>query len=147
MALVHHESVSRGLDAENTAKELSIPHRLLDVEITESAVEEDPMELQRLIYKIRSQGFRVAIDDFGAGQSNFKFLIDNYVDIIKLDKSFISHNCEDPHEQVVVAGVIHIAKMLGMTVVAEGVEEKEEFDYLVGLGVDLFQGYYLARPA
>ena len=129
-----------------TANTMKIPHRYLGVEITESAAEDDPLELQRLIYKIRMQGFKVAIDDFGTGQSNFKFLIDNYVDIIKLDKSFISHNCEDPHEQVVVAGVIHIAKMLGMTVVAEGVEDIRQWNFLRDHNCDLIQGFSMGEP-
>lgn len=132
---------------ENTAKELSIPHRLLDVEITESAVEEDPMELQRLIYKIRSQGFRVAIDDFGAGQSNFKFLIDNQVDIIKLDQSFIARKCKDPRERAVLGALINLAKHdLGMTVVAEGVEDPEQWEFLKDQGCDLIQGFLFSEP-
>ena len=130
----------------STANIMKIPHKYLGVEITESAAEDDPLELQRLIYKIRMQGFKVAIDDFGTGQSNFKFLIDNYVDIIKLDKSFIRHNCEDPHEQVVVAGVIHIAKMLGMTVVAEGVEDVRQWEFLRDHNCDLIQGFSAGEP-
>ena len=60
-----------------TANLWKIPHKYLGVEITESAAEDNPIELQRLIYKIRMQGFKVAIDDFGTGNANFKFLIDN----------------------------------------------------------------------
>ncbi len=130
----------------STANIMKIPHRYLGVEITESAAEDDPLELQRLIYKIRMQGFRVAIDDFGTGQSNFKFLIDNHVDVIKLDKFFIRHNCEDPQEQVVVAGVIHIAKMLGMTVVAEGVEDIRQWNFLRDHNCDLIQGFSAGEP-
>ena len=132
---------------ENTAKQLSIPHKFLDVEITENAEEEDPMELQRLIYKIRTQGFRVAIDDFGSGQANFKFLIDNQVDIIKLDQSFIARKCKDPRERAVLGALINLAKHdLGMTVVAEGVEDPEQWEFLKEQGCDLIQGYLFSEP-
>lgn len=129
-----------------TARLMNIPHRYLGVEITESAKEDDPVEMQRLIYRIRQQGFMVAIDDFGTGQSNFRFLIDNHVDIIKLDQSLIRHKCEDPQEQVVVAGLIHIAKMLGMTVVAEGVEDIRQWNFLRDHGCDLIQGFMPSEP-
>lgn len=130
----------------STARELSIPHRYLEVEITESATEDDPIELQTLIYKIRTQGFRVAIDDFGSGQSNFKFLIDNQVDTIKLDQSFIARRCADPKEQAVVASLISLAKKLGMKVVAEGVEDPEQWAFLREHGCDLIQGFLLSEP-
>lgn len=129
-----------------TANRMDIPHKYLGVEITESAAENDPLEIQRLIYKIRMQGFRVAIDDFGTGSANFKFLIDNQADIIKLDRSFIAHGCDDPREQVVVANVIHMAKMLGMTVVSEGVEEARQWNFLRDHGCDIIQGFFAGEP-
>ena len=129
-----------------TANLWNIPHKSLGVEITESAAEENPLELQRLIYKIRLQGFKVAIDDFGTGNANFKFLIDNQADIIKLDRSFISHGCSDPRQQIVLANVIHMSKMLGMIVVAEGVEEVEQWNILTDHGCDLIQGFFAAEP-
>ena len=130
----------------STANRLSIPHKYLNVEITESAAEEDSDELHTLIYKIRTQGFKVAIDDFGTGQANFRFLIDNQVDIIKLDQSFISRKCDDPKEQAVVASLIGLAKELGMTVVAEGVEHRRQWDFLRDSGCDLIQGFLGSAP-
>ena len=129
-----------------TANLWKIPHKYLGVEITESAAEDNPIELQRLIYKIRMQGFKVAIDDFGTGNANFKFLIDNQADIIKLDRSFIANGCSDPREQVVLANVIHMSKMLGMTVIAEGVENVEQWNFLNDHGCDLIQGFFAAEP-
>ena len=130
----------------STANLWQIPHKYLGIEITESAAEDNPLELKRLIYKIRMQGFKVAIDDFGTGNANFKFLIDNQADIIKLDQSFIVNGCSDPREQIILANVIHMSKMLGMTVVAEGVEKVEQWNFLNDHGCDLIQGFFAAEP-
>ncbi len=130
----------------STANYMEIPHKYLEVELTESAAEDDSLELQRLIYRLRGSGFRVAIDDFGTGQANFKFLIENQVDVIKLDKSLISHGCDDPREKEVVRDLIRMAKRLGLTVVAEGVENARQWNFLIDHGCDLLQGYFAAEP-
>ncbi len=68
------------------------------------------------------------------------------MNIIKLDQSLIRHKCEDSQEQVVIAGLIHIAKMLGMTVVAEGVEDIRQWNFLRDHGCDLIQGFMPSEP-
>lgn len=96
---------------------------------------------------VRSMGNLLAADDFGSGINDMERVDVMKPDIVKLDRELISGIDHDPVKQNNVTRLVldfHSKKML---VVAEGVEEKEEFDYLVGLGVDLFQGYYLARPA
>ncbi len=95
----------------------------------------------------KEQRLKIAIDDFGVGLSDMN-LVDMYSpDIVKLDRELISDIDTLPEKQENVKALILEFHSRGILVVAEGVERKEEFDYLVGLGADLFQGYYLARPA
>lgn len=93
------------------------------------------------------QSLKIAIDDFGIGINDMK-MVDLYEpNIVKLDRELISGIDHISEKQENVRDLVLEFHNRGILVVAEGVEEKEEFDYLVGLGVDLYQGYYLARPA
>ena len=89
----------------------------------------------------------LAADDFGSGINDMERIDIMKPDIVKLDRELISGIDHDEVKQNNVAGVVDALHLKRMLVVAEGVEEKEEFDYLKGLGIDLFQGYYLGRPA
>ena len=89
----------------------------------------------------------LSADDFGSGINDIKRIEIMKPDIVKLDRELISGIDHDSEKQENVTNLVLYFHSKNMLVVAEGVEEKEEFDYLVGLGVDLFQGYYLARPA
>jgi EAL domain-containing protein (putative c-di-GMP-specific phosphodiesterase class I) len=93
------------------------------------------------------QNLLIAIDDFGAGVNDMNVVEKYSPQIVKLDRSLISGIDHIPEKQENVRNLVLEFHSRGILVVAEGVEEKEEFDYLVGLGVDLYQGYYLARPA
>lgn len=93
------------------------------------------------------QRLQIAIDDFGAGLNDMDTVEQYSPQIVKLDRTLISGIDHDPEKQENVKNLVLTFHSKGILVVAEGVEEKEEFDYLVGLGVDLYQGYYLARPA
>ncbi len=96
---------------------------------------------------VRSMGNLLAADDFGSGINDMERVDVMKPDIVKLDRELISGIDHDSVKQNDVTRLVLDFHSKRMLVVAEGVEEKEEFDYLVGLGVDLFQGYYLARPA
>ena len=96
---------------------------------------------------VRSMGNLLAADDFGSGINDMERVDVMKPDIVKLDRELISGIDHDSVKQNDVTRLVLDFHSKNMLVVAEGVEEKEEFDYLVGLGVDLFQGYYLARPA
>ena len=89
----------------------------------------------------------LSADDFGSGINDLERIEIMKPDIVKLDRELISGIDHDSKKQEHITNLIPYFHSKNMLVVAEGVEEKEEFDYLVGLGVDLFQGYYLARPA
>ncbi len=96
---------------------------------------------------VRSMDNLLAADDFGSGVNNMERIDVMQPDIVKLDRELISGIDHDPEKQNNVKRLVFELHSRDMLVVAEGVEEKEEFDYLLGLGVDLFQGFYLARPA
>lgn len=93
------------------------------------------------------QRLKIAIDDFGTGLSNMELVNMFSPDIVKLDRYLISDCDKDEDKQNYIEYLLEEFHSRGMLVVAEGIERKEEFDYLVGIGIDLFQGYYLARPA
>ena len=95
----------------------------------------------------KGQRLKIAIDDFGTGLSNMDLVNIYEPDIVKLDRELISDIDKLPEKQKNVRNLLQEFHSRNMLVVAEGVEQKAEFDYLVGIGVDLFQGYYLGRPA
>ncbi len=96
---------------------------------------------------VKSMDNLLSADDFGSGINDMERVNIMEPDIVKLDRELISGIDHDPQKQSNVTNLVMEFHSKNILVVAEGVEEKEEFDYLVGLGVDLFQGYYLARPA
>ncbi len=89
----------------------------------------------------------LAVDDFGTGINNLELIEQMSPNIVKLDREVISGIDHISEKQENVKNLVNLFHSKGITVVAEGIEEKEEFEYLQGLGVDLYQGYYLARPA
>lgn len=89
----------------------------------------------------------IALDDYGVGFNDLDMVKIMEPSIVKIDRSLLSGIDSDPQKQVNCKDIIDRMHVMGKLVVAEGVETKEEFEYLVGLGADLFQGYYLARPA
>ncbi len=95
----------------------------------------------------KGQRLKIAIDDFGTGLSDMDLVNMYSPDIVKLDRCLISDCDKDEGKQLNVKSLLEEFHSRGMLVVAEGIERKEEFDFLVGIGIDLFQGYYLARPA
>ena len=108
-------------------------------------IDKDAVEAKRIATD--RQDLWIAIDDFGTGINNMDVVNMYDTKIVKLDRHIISGIDHDPEKQENVKNLVLEFHSRGMLVLAEGVEEKAEFDYLVGLGVDLYQGYYLARPA
>jgi hypothetical protein len=98
------------------------------------------------IVSIRSAGFKVAIDDFGSGLSSLQFVKDIPADILKIDKSLLSHNCEDEKERIVLESIFTFAHRLHMKTVAEGVETKEQLGFLRSCDCNQIQGYLFAKP-
>ena len=123
-----------------------VPHQLLIVEITESAIIEDPAVIETLLPKLKQKGFLVAIDDFGSGYSSLGQLQHLTADVLKMDRSFIVHGIRAKREQTVIRNLIHLAKELGLMVICEGVEDQEQADILLKLNGRLAQGFYYYRP-
>ena len=98
------------------------------------------------IISIRNAGFKVAIDDFGSGLSSLQFVKDVPADVLKIDRSLLSHNCEDEKERIVLESIFTFAHRLNIKTVAEGVETKEQLGFLRSCDCNRIQGYLYARP-
>ncbi len=123
-----------------------IPHQYIEIELTESTLDEDEEKLEALFESLNSQGFKTAIDDFGSGFSSLGMLKNLKIDILKLDKSFFSKAKNTERGELLVEGIVKLAQSLNMYVVAEGVEEVKQVEFLKYVGCDAAQGYYFAKP-
>lgn len=122
------------------------PH-YLEIEITESAAIENELFLQSLLQELRAMGITVAIDDFGTGYSSLHHIVQYAVDTLKIDKSFIQKTTTgNSKTNLLVSTIITMAQNLGLNVIAEGVETKEQLALLKERGCDQFQGYLYSRP-
>ena len=102
--------------------------------------------MKRIVAEYRRQGFLTALDDFGAGYAGLSLLANFRPDLIKIDMDLLRGIDADAGRGAIVAGLVAIARGLGVTVLAEGVETRGEFDALRDLGIALFQGYHFAKP-
>lgn len=118
----------------------------IELEITESSILEYPEKIIALLGVIKSKGFKISIDDFGTGYSSLSYLKHLPVDKLKIDISFIRNITMEPKNQTIVKTIIALAKGLGMTTIAEGVESSDELEFLRTCGVDSIQGYYYYKP-
>lgn len=118
----------------------------LKLEITETVIMSDTINQLAVVDKLRDYGFEIEIDDFGSGFSSLNTLKDINVDVLKLDMKFINKSDNLEKSKIIVNSVVGMAKALGLPIIVEGVETKEQYDYLVGIGCDLFQGYYFSKP-
>ena len=118
----------------------------LVLELTESTLMEEPDRVAILLERIRLLGVRLAIDDFGTGFSSLSYLSRMKVDILKIDRSFIHTLDQDPTDTALVNAIIDIARALKLEVVAEGVEEQHQRDFLIERGCQTLQGFLFARP-
>jgi diguanylate cyclase (GGDEF)-like protein len=118
----------------------------LTIEVTESTIAADPHRAMLVLAQLRELGVRLAIDDFGTGYSSLSYLTRLQPDEIKIDKSFVLQMRSDANSAVIVRSTIELAHALGLTTVAEGVEDQHTYDALTALGCDRMQGYHIARP-
>lgn len=121
-------------------------HSLIELEVTESAFFGDKDILQRILKKLKSYGFRISMDDFGAGYSSLNSLKDLPIDVLKLDMAFFRGEDTEKRGEIVVSETIRLAKHLDMQIVAEGIERKDQVEFLAKQGCDMIQGYYFAKP-
>jgi len=133
-------------DVESLLAQTQAPPSRLVLEVTESLLMSEPTRVRSTMLKLRSQGIRFALDDFGTGYSSLSYLKRLPLDELKIDQSFIRELLTDKTDAAIVDTTILLAVSLGLTVVAEGVEKKEQFDWLKGHGCYRYQGYLFGRP-
>lgn len=129
------------------ARAANVPHRLLTLEVTESALMEDARTSRAVMTELRNLGFRVSIDDFGTGYSSLAYLHTLPVDELKIDRAFVQRIGHDKTSAQIVHVIVELARTFGLQTVAEGIESDEIHDALRDLGVDLGQGFLMAKPA
>lgn len=134
------ETVDQALGASN------LPPHSLRLEVTESGIMENPEQATMTMQLIRAKGVRFALDDFGTGYSSLSYLKQFPIDSLKIDHSFIKDALTDKDDQEIIKTIIAMARNLNMDTVAEGVETREQHNFLVHLGCQIIQGYYHGRP-
>ena len=121
-------------------------HGVLEMEITESGLMRDTGRAADLLSTLRAQGIRIALDDFGTGYSSLAYLKHLPIDVLKIDKSFVTDVASSLQDQAIVISVITLARSLKMQVLAEGVETEAQCAFLRDNGCDSIQGYLLSKP-
>ena len=130
----------------NTLSKYNIGHQNIELEITESAILQENMIVRDNITRLQKLGHPFSIDDYGTGFSSLSNIKMFEFDKLKIDKSFIEDLCSNSDDQVIVSATIDMAKKLGLMVVAEGVETKEQMDLLKSFGCDIIQGFFYSKP-
>jgi EAL domain-containing protein (putative c-di-GMP-specific phosphodiesterase class I) len=125
---------------------LRLPAGRLKLEITESVLMSDPETMTRTLQDLRLRGVNLSLDDFGTGYSSLSYLHRFPLDVLKVDRSFVSRMCRAPEAARLVKSIIELSHDLGLSVVAEGVETAEDVARLRELGCDYGQGYFFSRP-
>ncbi len=145
-------SVRQFKDADFLAKteqiiaDSGIDARFLTLELTESLLINDIEEKIKTLKKLKKMGLKLSIDDFGTGYSSFSYLRKLPVDELKIDRSFIMDVSEHQDSRAIVSSIVNLAKNLNLSTVAEGIEKKEELEFLQTLECHQYQGYYYSRP-
>jgi EAL domain-containing protein (putative c-di-GMP-specific phosphodiesterase class I) len=120
--------------------------RLLRLEITESLLQEDINDTIRKMDRLRGIGVQFALDDFGTGYSSLSYLRRLPLHSVKIDRAFVDGVVTDPNDAAIAQTILALAKTLGLQVVAEGVEDRGQFDFLLQNGCDAYQGFLFSKP-
>jgi len=124
-----------------------IPPQRFEIEVTETVfLGRGAEQVERALHRLSSAGVRIALDDFGTGYASLSHLKQYPVDVLKIDRSFISNIEQDPGDAVIVDAIVKLGSSLGMEVVAEGVETVGQVEMLVARGCTIGQGYLMGRP-
>ena len=118
----------------------------LELEVTESMMMSDTGVLNECLTRVRERGIQVAIDDFGTGYSSLSYLQQLPVDRLKIDRSFVNGLHRSPEDQMIASLIIELGHLLGLQVLAEGVENQQQENHLRRLNCDEVQGFLYARP-
>lgn len=129
-----------------TLAETDFPARLLTLELTESTIMTRPDQAIEMLGRLKALGVKLSIDDFGTGYSSLAYLKRFPVDTLKIDRSFVADIVDDEDDRMIVAAVVVMARQLRLNVIAEGVENADQFDYLNRIGCAACQGYLFGKP-
>ena len=130
---------------EGLVSRYDLDHRLLELEITESAYAEDE-KMADAVARLKGLGFTILMDDFGSGYSSLNMLKDITVDILKIDMGFLARQDQSQRSESILEAIVSMARFMDLRIIAEGAETKEQVDFLQGIGCDYAQGYYFYRP-
>jgi EAL domain-containing protein (putative c-di-GMP-specific phosphodiesterase class I) len=141
------------LDAEKFVKDFtglfsqySIPPSLVELEIVERSENPERHILTDFTRLLHESGFKIAMDDFGSGESSLNMLKNIPVDTVKLDQEFLKEAESTKQNRIIISETIRMAKLLGKTTVCEGVEKASQVSFLIAVGCDLAQGFFYSRP-
>jgi EAL domain-containing protein (putative c-di-GMP-specific phosphodiesterase class I) len=131
---------------QRTVWESGVSPAALGIEITESALMDDPEAAAATLVRLKEMGLTISIDDFGTGYSSLAYLKRFPIDSLKIDRAFVRDIATDPDDAAIVTAIITMAQSLKLDVIAEGVETEEQLNFLRNRGCDAAQGYYFSRP-
>lgn len=130
----------------NTLAETGLPSSCLEIEITERLLINDTPLANIVLHELHNMGVSVSIDDFGTGYSSLSYLKQFPFDTLKVDRAFINDVCHDPDDAALVTAIIAMAHGLGHSVVGEGVEDEEQWQFLRSLNCEMIQGFFFGKP-
>ena len=133
-------------EVERALSHAGVPASQLTLEVTESALIRSQSEAVETLTRLRERGVRLAVDDYGTGQSTLSYLKHLPVHEVKIDKGFVTALATDESDAILVRSTINLAHDLGLEVVAEGIEDQQTLDALRDLGCDYAQGYFVSKP-
>lgn len=131
---------------ESILRETGLDATGLTIELTESIIMADPEKTINILQQLKAMGIHIAIDDFGTGYSSLSYLKRFPLAILKIDKSFIDGVTQDAEDAAIVTAITQMAHSLKLRIVAEGVEQAEQLEYLKDCACDAYQGYYFSKP-
>lgn len=128
------------------AEQAGVSPSCIELEITESLAMQDVSYTMEVLQRFRDTGFKIAVDDFGIGHSSLEYLLRFPIDVIKIDRAFVSDITTRVGDRAIVRAITVLAQALGLTVIAEGVETQRQCDFLEAIGVSEVQGYLIGKP-
>jgi len=146
LSAIQLESDKFGDTLKRILEETKTNTKFVELEITESILMKDLGKSIKLLTEIRDLGINIALDDFGTGYSSLSYLKQLPINTLKIDKSFIDNISTNSREKAIVDGIIQLAQKIGLDVIAEGVETKEQIQLLKQMGCNQIQGYYFSKP-
>lgn len=135
-----------GISVMDALSTTGLAAEFLDLEITERLILDNSIETAQILRELDEHGVRLSVDDFGTGYSALSYLKSYPFDTLKIDKSFVQDVLKDPDDAALVSVIINMAHSMGLRLIAEGVEEEEQVQFLQKAGCDCAQGYLYSRP-